>query len=135
MLKTKMSSVGASVDDACCTEMSSFRRCRLNEAWHAAVDCEQHGPHLYMSRSSTQTTESFVAATVAERGTLYMSATSPNMSPCCFILTLKLTLCRRSSTCGQQQRCVPGNHVELPAHHVQSWEERQWTLVTGMYAL
>ncbi len=56
-------------------------------------------PHLKVSRSSTHTTASVVAATVAVRGHEYISDTSPKQSPRSFRFTLKFTPCRRCRTC------------------------------------
>eukprot|EP00955_Chlamydomonas_euryale_P056385 356396-Chlamydomonas_euryale.AAC.8 len=55
-------------------------------------------PHLNVSRSSTQTTASVVAATVAERGQSNRSEISPKQSPRSLLFTLIITPLRRSRT-------------------------------------
>lgn len=62
-----------------------------------ALGCCKVG-YLNVSLSSTQTAESRVAATVAERGVVYSSETSPKQSPGPFKFTLMFTPCLLSKT-------------------------------------
>lgn len=82
-----------------CVLQSPLRTGQANFAAGGSAQCTavQH-THLNTSRSRTQTVASDVAATVAVRGQLYSSDTSPNTSPFSFVLTRMLTPFRRSST-------------------------------------
>lgn len=64
-------------------------------------------PHLNVSRSSTNTTASVVAATVAERGQLYIRLISPKQSPAALVLTLNMTFLRFSKTCWMHTNTGP----------------------------
>ena len=90
---------------------------------HSAEPIAHTSAHLKMVRSSTQTTESCVAATVALRGLLYMRLISPKVSPRCFMLTLMLTPCRRSSTSNSPSFTTYSSLAARPAD--PGWEDLQ----------
>lgn len=85
-----------------------------------------------MSLSSTHTTASVVAATVAVRGQLYMRANSPNTSPRSFKLTLKFTPWRRCSTCRSQQYHNEHNVKETPtSYYLHTDNAQHWYCEIG----